>query len=116
MLISRMTQGDAEAKARAQWEANVRSGRGERFVYTFQDPTNLAGRCYAPGQRYKVNDPYLGVDATLMVANAAINVQENDQSCTVQLVHPEAYSQFAYKAAPLVKKSKKPKKTERGNL
>lgn len=111
--------GDAPASSeqaalRAQWECNTRSGRGESLVYTFQDPINLAGRVYGPTQRYRVKDTYLGVDAVLMCSHSRLQVGEKGVTCTVSLVHPEAYGQFEFSVKKLSKT--KPKKTKRGNL
>lgn len=105
-----------QAKQRAIWEANVRSGRGERLTYHYLSPLNKLGKTYAPGQFYKVVDDLFGVDEIMIVQHATLVVDENNIDTQIDLVRPGAYSRFEYDAKRLVKKTKKPKRTRRGSL
>jgi prophage tail gpP-like protein len=119
VVVGDAPAGTKQAQVRAIWDANVRIGRGERLSYTFMSPVNLAGKTYAPGQRYNVQDDAFGVDTILIVQHATLEISEEAISTRVELVHPEAYAQFAFAgkaAASLLKKSKHAKKTTRGSL
>lgn len=105
-----------QAQQRAIWEANVRSGRGEKLTYTFMDPLNRAGKTYSPGQLYRVTDEVFGVDEVMIVAHATLTVNETTITTQIDLVRPNAYSRFEYDPKRLVKKTKKPKRTRRGSL
>jgi prophage tail gpP-like protein len=105
-----------QAKQRAIWEANVRSGRGEKLSYRFLNPLNKTGKTYSPGQFYRVSDDLFGVDEIMIVQHATLSVDENSIDTQIELVRPGAYSRFEYDAKRLVKKTKKPKRTRRGSL
>lgn len=102
-----------QAEQRAIWEANVRSGRAQQLVYTFNNPLNLMGRVYSPGQQYRVRDTALGVDTVMLVEAVTLPVAAKKVTVSVTMVHPKVYSQFAYNHKKLIKKTKRKKRTKR---
>lgn len=116
VVVGDVPASAAGAEQRAIWEANVRSARSERLDYVFHSPLNIQGMVYRPTQRYRVVDDAFGIDTVMMIHDFTLKVGESGIRCSLSMVRPEAYSQYAVAGKPrakLVRASKRPKRTRR---
>lgn len=115
VVVSDAPANTKQAKLRAQWEANVRAGRGETLSYVFQAVEDGTGKPYRAGDKYRIKDDLFGVDEVMLVRRATVRSGEEDLETRVDFVRPETYAQLAYPSKKLVKKTTR-KKTKRGGL
>lgn len=81
-------------KQRAEWERNVRIGRGNRATVTVQGWKH-AGGLWEPNTLVHVRSPYLDVDADLLISTVTYLLDEQGTRCELQLCMPEAFNLVA---------------------
>jgi prophage tail gpP-like protein len=90
VLAEKMGSNDTFAK-RAQWELAVRRARGTRLVVTVQGWAHAEG-LWEPNVLVHVDDDWVGVQADMLVAQAAYLLDEEGTRAELTLVPPDAYS------------------------
>ena len=80
---------------RAEWERNVRRGRGTRAVVKVPGWTYAAGAIWRPNTLVGVNLPYLGLQQDMLIVKCLYTIDERAGSVTeLQLVDPSAVQQL----------------------
>jgi prophage tail gpP-like protein len=82
---------------RAQWEANVRAGKSIELTYRVQGWREMGdeGALWEPNTLVRVNDPQMGVDAELLIAEVTFELSnESGQTTSLRLAPREAYVLF----------------------
>lgn len=78
-------------KQRAEWERNVRIGRGKRATITVAGWKHSAG-LWEPNTLVPVTSPSLDVDADLLIAHVSyILDDENGEVCELEVCMPQAF-------------------------
>jgi prophage tail gpP-like protein len=77
---------------RAEWERNVRRGRGTRATIKVQGWTREDQLLWRPNTLVPVKCPTLGIDEELLIAKCAYSKDDKSgTTTTLQLVHPSAF-------------------------
>lgn len=76
---------------RAEWERNVRMGRGCRATVNVVGWRNSSGRLWKPNTIVHVRSPYLGLDHNLLVVSVDYVLDENGTQAELSLVRREAF-------------------------
>lgn len=76
---------------RAEWERNVRRGRGTRATVRVQGWTMDNGLLWRPNLLVPVKSPYLYIDQDLLIAKCTYTLGESGTFTELQLVHPAAF-------------------------
>lgn len=79
---------------RAEWERNVRIGRGNKATITVQGWRHEAG-LWLPNRLVPVRSPYLDVDAELLISAVAYSLDDSGTRCELQVCRPEAFELIA---------------------
>lgn len=80
---------------RAEWERNVRRGRGTRAIVRVQGWTTDAGIVWKPNVLVPVDIPYLGIQEELLIARCVYRKSEHGTVTDLQLAHPSAFQVLA---------------------
>jgi prophage tail gpP-like protein len=85
--------GDARGfAARALWEVRHAAGDGTRVAYTVPGWRAADGKLWRVGELVPVSDPWLGIEAELLVATVIFSLTPSDGSVTeVEVTLPDAY-------------------------
>lgn len=94
---------------RAQWERNVRMGRGSRATVTVQGWAH-EGNLWKPNTMVHLHSPMLYADADLLIASVAFMLDEQGMRSELQLVRREAFDLVA--GVSLAGKQDKKKKSK----
>lgn len=92
--------GDEYRQKRAQWEAGVRLGRAMRADLTVQGWRDGAGTLWRPNTLARVVDPFLAIDATLLISGVKLRLDEDGSTATLTVTAKEA---FTPAPVPLIK-------------
>jgi prophage tail gpP-like protein len=76
---------------RAEWERNVRRGRGTRSTIKVQGWTKPDGTLWKPNELASVLSPTLYIEQDLLIAKCVYTLAENGTFTEMQLVHPAAF-------------------------
>lgn len=83
---------------RAEWELNVRRGRGTRGTFRVQgwtiDGTEQSS-LWRPNTLVPVSVPYLGTEEDLLIAKCVYTLDETGSFTDLTMVHPSAFSLLA---------------------
>lgn len=95
LIVIAEDQGNgATMKQRAEWERNVRVGRGNRATITVQGWRHEAG-LWLPNRLVAVRSPYLDVDAEMLISAVAYSLDDSGTRCELQVCRPEAFELIA---------------------
>ena len=95
-IIGEQSLDEDEAKARIQWEANVRSARARTVRVTVQGWREVPdGDLWAPGRLVFVQDDWLGVVQELLVSSTSQSLSSGGTLTTLDLVPQDAFVQRA---------------------
>lgn len=90
-MIIHADQGDRKTYTdRANWEKNVRQGRGSRVNYVMTGWEHKAGP-WKPNVLVPVKDPFLGVDGELVIASVKFSLDDGGTRTELELCRPEAF-------------------------
>lgn len=78
-----------QLQKRADWERNIRAGRSQRLSYTVQGWENDEG-LWEPNVLVQVKDPWLRVDAELIIVSACQTKSEQGTTTELELCDPKA--------------------------
>jgi len=92
LLVADGGESRAELQDRARWEARVRAARARRVTVTVQGWRDSDGGLWAPGDRVRVRDEWLGVDAELVVAGVTMTLDEGGRRTVLSLVRADAFN------------------------
>jgi prophage tail gpP-like protein len=81
----------ATCRTRAQWEANVRAGRGRRATYRVQGWKHKGG-LWRPNELVNVLDPLLGIAMEMLVVTVRHAIASSGSTTEIEVVRPEAYA------------------------
>lgn len=84
----------ATFRRRAEWERNVRLGRGNRVTVTVQGWTHPGG-LWEPNRLVRVRSPFLDVDADLLIAAVTFTLDERGTRAELALCRREAFDVIA---------------------
>ncbi len=91
LVIMAEQQGDAaKLKERAQWEANVRTGRGSTIQAVVQGWTHADG-LWKPNTRVHVTSKKLKVDRPMLITSATFTLDEAGTKTDLSLCLPDAF-------------------------
>ncbi|MEO0035718.1 MAG: hypothetical protein RLZZ501_1741 [Pseudomonadota bacterium] len=76
---------------RAAWEAAVRSGRARRPTITVVGWRDAKGSLYAPNTMIRLEDDFLGIHETLLVAGVRLTLSDNGQLAELSLARKSAF-------------------------
>lgn len=83
----------AEGERRATWEANVRKARGRVYSATVHGYRNQTGDIWRPNTLVRVNDEYVGIEATMLVNSTTFALDGGSGRTTaLSLVERNAYT------------------------
>ena len=95
-IIGEQSLDEDEAKARIQWEANVRSARARSVRITTQGWREVPdGDLWEPGRLVFVADEWLGIAQELLVSSTSQSLSEGGTTTTMELVPQDAFVQRA---------------------
>jgi prophage tail gpP-like protein len=80
----------AKAKARAEWEAANALGRSTLVNYTVRGWFDDSDSIWQPGQIYPISDPYLRIEAELLLVNVDLTIDDKQGHIAKLLLAPEA--------------------------
>lgn len=84
--------GSAYLSQRAQYEASVRAGRSRTVELVIAGARDATGRLFGPGNLVDYADPYLGIEAELMISEVEINLSSAGMLTHLRLCPPNAFS------------------------
>jgi prophage tail gpP-like protein len=92
-MIVGETAGEAGTFAdRARWEVRHAAGQGTRVAYVVPGWRGATGALWRTNTLAEVSDPWLGVEASLLVATVVFSLTPSDGSVTeVEVTLPDAY-------------------------
>lgn len=76
---------------RAEWERNIRRGRGTRARIRVQGWTDTDGRVWRPNTLVNVQAITLGIAEDLLIVKCDFSLSEEGTLCDLQLAHPSAF-------------------------
>ena len=95
-IIGEQSQDPDEAKARIDWEANVRAARARSAAITVQGWREVPdGALWAPGVLVPVSDDWLGIDQELLVSRVSQSLSSAGTVTQLDLVPRDAFAQRA---------------------
>ena len=95
-IIGEQSLDEDEAKARIQWEANVRSARARAARVTVQGWREVPdGDLWEPGRLVYLADDWLGIDQELLVSSTSQSLSAGGTLTTLELVPQDAFVQRA---------------------
>ena len=95
-IIGEQSQDNDEAKARIDWESNVRAARARKARVTVQGWREVPdGALWAPGSVVFLSDDWLGIEQQLLVSSTSQTLSSNGTLTTLDLVPQDAFVQRA---------------------
>lgn len=92
VVISEQHGKSVNFRQRAEWERNIRRGRGTRARFTLPGWNNSAGKIWRPNMLIDCQFPILGVAEKLLVVKADFFLDDKRGKITeLQLAHPSAF-------------------------
>lgn len=82
--------GNATFKQRAEWERNVRAGRGTRATITVQG-WEVNGQLWAPNTITRLSSPLLAADLDVLIISVGYSLDDAGTLATLQLAQPQAF-------------------------
>ena len=114
LIVADEQGGGATLKQRAEWERNVRFGRGTRATMTVQG-WDVGGQLWQPNTLARVVSPLLSADLDLLIVSVAFSLDEGGHLTTLQLTLPQAFDTIEnVKQTRLEKKIRKAQGDESG--
>lgn len=115
LIITAEDQGsNATLKQRAEWERNVRAGRGTRATVTVQG-WDVDGRLWTPNTVTRLNSPLLYADMDVLIASVSYSKDDSGTLSSLQLALPHAFDMIeGVKQTRLDKKMRKKQGKEQG--
>jgi prophage tail gpP-like protein len=80
---------------RAEWERNIRAGRGTRIEYTVQGWYASSRQLWEPNWLVRVVDAYLDLDRDLLITDCTYSLNESGTITRLGLTLPEAWDLIA---------------------
>lgn len=90
LVLAEDQDGDATLKQRAEWERNVRAGRGTRATITVQGWKDR-DRLWQPNTITHLNSPLLSADVDLLITSVSYSLDDSGTTTTLQLSKPSAF-------------------------
>ncbi|HEX7124678.1 MAG TPA: hypothetical protein VF406_02740 [Thermodesulfobacteriota bacterium] len=95
LIVLAEDQGDAGSfRERAQWEANVRAGRGTQGTATVQGWRDATGALWTPNTLVHVRSTTLEVDGPLLITSVTYHLSEQGSTTTLTLTRREAFDRI----------------------
>ena len=95
-IIGEQSQDNDEAKARIDWEANVRAARARKARVTVQGWREVPdGPLWEPGRLVHLSDDWLGIQQELLVSSTSQSLSSGGTLTTLALVPQDAFVQRA---------------------
>ena len=91
-LLAEEQVDGSSAKARAQWERNVRYGRSQRVSYTVQG-WHHPGGLWQPNFMVPVRDSFLGISEDRLIAGVHLTLDESGFYTRLDILPREAFEQ-----------------------
>ncbi len=91
IVVSESQDVAGSLKDRVQWEATVRAARSNDITYTVQGWTHAQG-LWAPNKLVPVSDPWLRLEADLLIKKVTYSLDASGTLTELQLTRPDAYS------------------------
>jgi prophage tail gpP-like protein len=107
IVIAEDQDGNATLRQRAEWERNVRSGRGARATITVQGWT-VNGQLWQPNTLTWLRSPRLSADRQMLIVSVGFSLDESGTVTTLELANPHAFDMIeGVKQTRLEKKIRK---------
>ncbi len=114
IVVAEDQGGNATLTQRAEWERNVRAGRGTRATLTVQG-WQANGVLWQPNTLARLVSPLLSADVELLIVSAGYSLDESGSITTLQCARPSAFDTLEeVKQTRLDKKIRKKQGDEAG--
>ena len=91
VLIAETAASVGENTTRAEWEANVRSVRGQTYSCTVRGYRNQNGDLWTPGELAFVDDVFAGISAEMRINTVIFSMGPDGVLTQLTLLKPNAY-------------------------
>lgn len=85
----------ASLKQRAEFERNIRAGRGTMIYYTVQGWYAKGAQLWEPNRLVRVKDDWTGIDRDMLIAECHYSLDDQGTRCEIGVTLPEAYDLIA---------------------
>jgi prophage tail gpP-like protein len=115
IVMAEDQDGNATLMQRAEWERNVRAGRGTRATVTVQG-WHVDGTLWTPNTITRLVSPKLSADLDVLIVSAGYSIDDDSGTVTtLQVAHPNAFATIeGVKQTRLEKKIRKAQGDESG--
>lgn len=90
VIMAEDQDGNATLRQRAEWERNVRAGRGTRATVTVQGWA-ANGQLWQPNTLTRLRSPYLAADLDVLIVSVTYSLDDNGTTTTLELANPSAF-------------------------
>lgn len=101
-------------QTRAEWERNVRRGRGNKGSITVQGWHHSAGELWLPNTRVHVHSPLLWLDTEMLIVSCTYTLDERGTCTELAIALPEAYEMMEQMGRSNLQSKVKAKQQEDG--
>ena len=92
VILAEAATGDPTwYQRRADWERSCRAGRSRRYTVTVVGWRDANGALYAPNALVRVEDDWLGLHGSILIAGVTLTQSDQGQLAELSLVHKEAF-------------------------
>jgi len=114
IIMAEDQDGNATLRQRAEWERNVRRGRGTRATITVQG-WDVGGKLWTPNTLTRLRSPLLSADLDVLIVSASYSLNDSGTLTTLQVANPHAFDMIeGIKQTRLEKKIRKAQGDESG--
>lgn len=114
VLLAEDQDGNATLRQRAEWERNVRAGRGTRATVTVQG-WQANGKLWQPNTLTRLQSPRLAADLDLLIVSVNYTLDDSGALTVLDLAQPQAFDTIeGVKQTRLEKKIRKAQGDESG--
>lgn len=107
VIMAEDQDGNATLRQRAEWERNVRAGRGARATVTVQG-WSVSGQLWQPNTLTRLRSPLLSADRQMLIVSIGFSLDESGSLTTIELSNPQAFDMIeGVKQTRLEKKIRK---------
>lgn len=94
IVMAEDQDGNATLRQRAEWERNVRAGRGTRATITVQG-WSANGQLWQPNTLTRLRSPFLAADLDVLIVSVTYSLDDSGTLTTLQVAQPSAFDTLA---------------------
>lgn len=92
VIVAEGVTTNAQAKARAQWEATIRAARSLTVSVVVQGWTDAVGKLWEPNRIVTLKAPNAGASGRLLISSTVFRKGANGTTTTLELRRPDAFT------------------------